>query len=144
MAWAGIVALLRDRFNANEILVSLMLVYVAEQLLNYLVYGPWKDPAGYNFPQTITFLKATQVPKLFTGYRVNVGVLIALVVGRGVLGPAVSHLRGLPAAGRRPGAGGGALRRLLVAQGACGRRCCSRAAWPASPAGSRSPGRSAS
>jgi simple sugar transport system permease protein len=79
MLWAGIVALLRDRFNANEILVSLMLVYVAEQLLNYVVYGPWKDPAGYNFPQTITFLKATQVPKLFTGYRVNVGVLIALV-----------------------------------------------------------------
>ena len=78
MAWAAIVALLRDRFNANEILVSLMLVYVAEQLLNYLVYGPWKDPAGYNFPQTITFLKSTQVPKLFTGYRVNVGVLVAL------------------------------------------------------------------
>src|SRR6478672_2540812 len=78
MAWAAIVALLRDRFNANEILRSLMLVYVAEQLLNYLVYGPWKDPAGYNFPQTITFLKSTQVPKLFTGYRVNVGVLIAL------------------------------------------------------------------
>jgi ABC-type uncharacterized transport system permease subunit len=79
MAWAAIVALLRDRFNANEILVSLMLVYVAEQLLNYLVYGPWKDPQGYNFPQTITFLKATQVPKLFTGFRINVGVLIALV-----------------------------------------------------------------
>ena len=78
MAWAAIVALLRDRFNANEILVSLMLVYVAEQLLNYLVYGPWKDPQGYNFPQTITFLKATQVPKLFAGYRVNVGAGIAL------------------------------------------------------------------
>src|SRR3954454_12054878 len=78
MAWAAIVALLRDQFHANEILVSLMLVYVAEQLLNYLVYGPWKDPAGYNFPQTITFLKSTQVPKLFTGFRVNVGVLIAL------------------------------------------------------------------
>jgi simple sugar transport system permease protein len=79
MAWAAIVALLRDRFNANEILVSLMLVYVAEQVLNYLVYGPWKDPQGYNFPQTITFLKATQVPKLFAGYRVNVGTVVALV-----------------------------------------------------------------
>ena len=79
MCWAAIVALLRDRFHANEILVSLMLVYVAEQLLNYLVYGPWKDPAGYNFPQTITFLKATQVPRLFAGYRVNVGVIVALV-----------------------------------------------------------------
>ena len=83
MLWAAIVALLRDRFNASEILVSLMLVYVAEMLLSYLVYGPWKDPAGYNFPQTITFLDATRVPKLFQGFRLNIGVFIALaaVVG---------------------------------------------------------------
>jgi simple sugar transport system permease protein len=79
MLWAALVALLRDRFNANEILVSLMLVYVAEQLLSYMVYGPWKDPAGYNFPQTITFLKSTQMPKLFTGFRVNAGVIVALL-----------------------------------------------------------------
>jgi ABC-type uncharacterized transport system permease subunit len=79
MVWSGIVALLRDRFNANEILVSLMLVYVAEQVLGYLVYGPWKDPAGFNFPQTITFLKLTNIPKLFPGYRVNIGVIIALL-----------------------------------------------------------------
>ena len=79
MVWAGVVALLRDRFNASEILVSLMLVYVAEQLLNYFVYGPWKDPNGYNFPQTITFLKSTQVPRLFAGYRINVGAIGALV-----------------------------------------------------------------
>nr|WP_316640544.1 ABC transporter permease [uncultured Roseateles sp.] len=78
MAWAGITALLRDRFNANEILVSLMLVYVAEQLLGYLVYGPWKDPKGYNFPQTITFLAVTKIPRLVDGWRVNIGVLIAL------------------------------------------------------------------
>jgi ABC-type uncharacterized transport system permease subunit len=79
MVWAGIVALLRDRFNANEILVSLMLVYVADQVLGYLVYGPWKDPHGFNFPQTITFLKSTGIPKLFTGYRVNIGLIIALL-----------------------------------------------------------------
>ena len=79
MLRGGVVALLRDRFNANEILVSLMLVYVADQVLGYLVYGPWKDPAGFNFPQTITFLKATQIPKLFTGFRVNIGLVIALV-----------------------------------------------------------------
>ena len=54
MVWASITAVLRDRFNANEILVSLMLVYVATFLLSYLVYGAWKDPKGYNFPQTIT------------------------------------------------------------------------------------------
>jgi simple sugar transport system permease protein len=78
MAWAAITAFLRDRFNANEILVSLMLVYVAEQLLNYLVFGPWKDPAGYNFPQTKTFEAVTQIPRLMQGSRINVGVLIAL------------------------------------------------------------------
>jgi simple sugar transport system permease protein len=78
MVWAGIVALLRDRFNANEILVSLMLVYVAELLLAYLVYGPWKDPKGYNFPQTITFLAATKLPRLVDGFRAHIGVLVAL------------------------------------------------------------------
>lgn len=78
MVWAGIVAWLRDRFNANEILVSLMLVYVATLVLGYLVYGPWKDPMGYNFPQTKSFEKVTQIPKLVQGMRMNIGVLIAL------------------------------------------------------------------
>ena len=77
MLWAAIVALLRDRFNASEILVSLMLVYVAELVLSYLVYGPWKDPKGYNFPQSISFLAATRVPRLVDGLRANIGVLIA-------------------------------------------------------------------
>ena len=79
MLWAGITALLRDRFNANEILVSLMMVYVAVQVLGYLVYGPWKDPNGYNFPQTQNFEAATRIPKLFTGSRMSIGVLFALV-----------------------------------------------------------------
>src|SRR5881409_3529643 len=84
MLWAGIVALLRDRANANEILVSLMLVYVAEMVLSYLVYGPWKDPQGYNFPQTISFLEPTKVPRLFGGmFRVNIGLPIALVTVAG-------------------------------------------------------------
>ena len=84
MLWAGIVALLRDRFNANEILVSLMLVYVAQYVLGYLVYGPWKDPQGYNFPQTITFLAVTKIPRLFDGsLRINIGVLIALAAVAG-------------------------------------------------------------
>ena len=79
MLWAGLVALLRDKFNANEILVSLMLVYVATLVLSYLVYGPWKDPMGYNFPQTKMFERVTQVPKLVQGMRMNIGVVIALV-----------------------------------------------------------------
>ncbi|MSQ50756.1 MAG: ABC transporter permease [Betaproteobacteria bacterium] len=78
MLWAGVTALLRDRFNANEILVSLMLVYVATMVLGYLVYGPWKDPLGYNFPQTKTFEAATRIPRLFEGSRVNIGLILAL------------------------------------------------------------------
>ncbi len=78
MVWAGITALLRDKFNANEILVSLMLVYVADLVLSYMVYGPWKDPAGYNFPQTKTFEASTKIPKLMDGSRVHVGLLLGL------------------------------------------------------------------
>jgi simple sugar transport system permease protein len=79
MLWASITALLRDRFNTSEILVSLMLVYVAIMLLNYLVYGPWKDPLGYNFPQTKTFEVVTQIPRLFKGSRINIGLFTALL-----------------------------------------------------------------
>ena len=79
MLWAGITALLRDRFNANEILVSLMLVYVGIQVLNYLVYGPWKDPMGFNFPQTKTFERVAQMPRLMQGSRLNIGLPLALV-----------------------------------------------------------------
>jgi ABC-type uncharacterized transport system permease subunit len=78
MAWAGLTAVLRDRFNASEILVSLMLVYVADMVLSYLVYGPWKDPAGFNFPQSKTFEAVTQIPRLMSGSRVTVGLLLAL------------------------------------------------------------------
>jgi ABC-type uncharacterized transport system permease subunit len=76
--WGGITAWLRDRFHASEILVSLMLVYVADMVLSYLVYGPWKDPAGYNFPQTRNFDLATLVPRLVTGSRAHLGLLLAL------------------------------------------------------------------
>jgi simple sugar transport system permease protein len=84
MAWAGLVALLRDRFNASEILVSLMLVYVAEQLLGWLVYGPWKDPDGYNFPQTVTFALTSRVPRLVDGLRMNLGIFVALAAVGGL------------------------------------------------------------
>ena len=79
MAWAAIVALLRDRFNTSEILVSLMLVYVANLLLSYLVFGPWKDPKGFNFPQTMSFASGTQIPRIVTGLRTHWGLVFALL-----------------------------------------------------------------
>jgi simple sugar transport system permease protein len=84
MFWASITAFLRDRFNASEILVSLMLVYVAGMVLSYLVFGPWKDPDGFNFPQSKTFEKVTQIPRLMDGSRVNLGLLLGLL-GAGLL-----------------------------------------------------------
>ena len=92
MAWAGITALLRDRFNANEILISLMLVYVAEMVLSYLVFGPWKDPNGFNFPQTKTFDAVTKIPRLMDGSRVHIGIVLALL---GVVGLSVFLFRTL-------------------------------------------------
>ena len=77
-AWAGLVALLRDRFDASEILVSLMLVYVANLLLSWLVFGPWKDPKGFNFPQTMSFAPETALPRIVAGLRVHWGLAVAL------------------------------------------------------------------
>ncbi len=77
--WASITAWLRDRFNANEILVSLMLVYVAQQLISWLVQGPWRDPNGYGFPQTELFEAAARVPLLFEGSRLTAGGALALL-----------------------------------------------------------------
>ena len=140
MLWAGIVALLRDRFNASEILVSLMLVYVAELLLAYLVYGPWKDPKGYNFPQTISFLAVTKIPKLIEGSRANIGVLIALAGVVGWLAAAGPNLCRLPAAGGRPGPCGSALCWLLVApQPVAGAAAVGRPGRPGRRAGSGRP-----
>ncbi len=76
--WASITAWLRDRFNANEILVSLMLVYIAHQLLSWLVQGPWRDPQGYGFPQSAQFVEAVRIPLLVEGTRLHVGSVLAL------------------------------------------------------------------
>jgi len=80
MFWAAIPAFLRTRFNANEILTSLMLTYVSELILIYLVTGPWRDPEGYGFPQTALFSSAATAPALFAGYRVHIGVVVSLIV----------------------------------------------------------------
>jgi general nucleoside transport system permease protein len=78
MAWAAIPAWLKTRFNANEILVSLMLAYVATLWLSLLVHGPWRDPEGFNFPQSTMFNATALLPILLPDTRLNVGFLIAL------------------------------------------------------------------
>jgi simple sugar transport system permease protein len=77
--WAAIPAFLKTKFNANEILVSLMLNYVAILLLALLVHSPLRDPDGVGFPQSILFSDSAILPILIEGTRLHAGVLIALV-----------------------------------------------------------------
>lgn len=80
MVWAAIPALLRTRFHANEILVSLMLTYVAGLLLDWLLRGPWKDPLGFGFPQTRDFAESYLMPVLVDGTRLHLGLVLAVVI----------------------------------------------------------------
>jgi len=111
MAWASIPALLRTRFNANEILTSLMLSYVALLLLSLLVHGPLRDPDGYNFPESRMFHDAALLPVIFEGTRLHIGALIALFVAvaawvmlsRTLIGFQIKVVGDAPAAGQYVG-----------------------------------------
>jgi len=86
MLWAAIPAFLRSRFNTSEILVSLMLTYVAPQLIIYLVSGPWRDPQGMNFPLSEMFGPSALYPVFYSdwhwafwrGTRINASVFMTL------------------------------------------------------------------
>jgi simple sugar transport system permease protein len=80
MAWAAVPAFLRVRLQVSEILTSLMLTYVAVQGLYYLVRGPWKDPDGFNFPQTRMFGADQTLPAIMPGSLVHLGIPAALLI----------------------------------------------------------------
>lgn len=80
MAWGAIPAFLKTRFNTNEILVSLMLTYVAILFLDFLVRGPWRNPEGFNFPESREFGDAALLPILIEGTRLHGGLVMALAV----------------------------------------------------------------
>ena len=111
MAYAAIPALLKTRFDVNEILTSLMLTYVATLLLSYLVYGPWKDPDGYGFPESRMFTVAQTLPVILEGTRLHLGALVALAValagwlimGRTIVGFQVKVIGQAPQAARFAG-----------------------------------------
>ncbi|MCZ6471099.1 MAG: ABC transporter permease [Gammaproteobacteria bacterium] len=78
MLWASVPAFLKTRFNTNEILVSLMLVYVAQLMVSWLVHGPMMDPDGFNFPQSRMFEESALLPMLVEGTRLNAAFLFAM------------------------------------------------------------------
>ncbi|MGV8854403.1 MAG: ABC transporter permease [Devosia sp.] len=110
-AWAAVPALLKTRFKVNEILSSLMLTYVALQLLSYLIGGPWKDPNGRNFPQTAPIAADQALPIIFPGTTIHLGVAIAvvlalvfwLIMARSVFGFQVRVVGSAPQAARYGG-----------------------------------------
>jgi ABC-type uncharacterized transport system permease subunit len=78
LAWAGLAAVLKTHFKANEILTTIMLNYIALNALLYCVHGPLKDPDGFNFPQTAMFSDASLLPLFSDEYRVNISLLFGL------------------------------------------------------------------
>jgi simple sugar transport system permease protein len=111
VAWAAIPAFLRSRFGTSEILVSLMLVYVAILLLSVLVHGPLRDPDGFNFPESRLFQDSGKVPVLVAGKRAHIGFLVALaavacawiLLGKHIVGFQVKVLGQAPQAARFAG-----------------------------------------
>jgi ABC-type uncharacterized transport system permease subunit len=75
--WATLAAVLRAWFGTSEILSTLMLNYVAESFLEFLVYGPWKGPD--RFPFTVYFPKSAWLPTLCTT-RIHPGVIVLVVL----------------------------------------------------------------
>lgn len=110
MAWAGLVAWLKLRFNANEILTSLMLVYVAHLVLVWLVSGPWRDPHGFGFPQSALFGAGATTPT-FGSTSIHLGCLLApllalviwQILARSVLGFQLRVVGQAPRAARYAG-----------------------------------------
>jgi ABC-type uncharacterized transport system permease subunit len=111
MAWAAIPAFLKTRFGTNEILVSLMLTYVAALVLSYLVHGPWKDPEGFNFPESRLFHDAATLPIILAETRLHIGaaltVLIVAIVwvmmSRTIVGYQIQVIGHTPGAARHAG-----------------------------------------
>jgi simple sugar transport system permease protein len=106
----AIPAFLKTRFGANEILTSLMLVYVAQLLLDWLVRGPWRDPKGFNFPKSAAFEGWQLLPTLGDG-RVHFGAalaiiavaVLAVVLGRTLKGFEIRVMGAAPRAGEFAG-----------------------------------------
>lgn len=110
MVWAGLVAWLKLKFNANEILTSLMLVYTAHLILVWLVSGPWRDPQGFGFPQSAMFGPGATTPTFGTT-SIHLGCVLApllaiviwQILGRSVLGFQLRVVGQAPRAARYAG-----------------------------------------
>lgn len=108
--WAAVCGLLRARGWLNEVFSTLLLNYVAILWVQFFVFGPWRDPASANYPESPLFTAAGQLPTFF-GTRVHLGIAFAivatllfyLVLNRTRWGLEMRALGGNPEAARRAG-----------------------------------------
>ncbi|MGC8972349.1 MAG: ABC transporter permease [bacterium] len=77
--WALITAILKVKFNLNEIIVSLMMNYIAIEFVNYLVYGPWKSPYEWGFPYSTKFPLSAQLSRI-SDTRIHYPTLILAII----------------------------------------------------------------
>jgi len=75
--WAAVAGALRAYWQVNEVIVTLLMNYIAILLTDYLIYGPWKNPDGFNFPLTAQFSDAARLADYF-GTRLHSGFFLAL------------------------------------------------------------------
>ena len=85
----GIVGWLRARFGANEIIVTIMMNYVALQLLTWVIRGPLQDPMRI-FPRSYALATEMQLPIIGSGTRLHAGIIVAVLVA-GLMQIAVSR-----------------------------------------------------
>ena len=108
--WASISGVLRAKGWASETISTLLLNYVAILLVNFFVFGPWKDSESANYPQTAAFVHAAILPA-FGGTRLHLGfafaffalILFHFVLSRTRWGLEIRAIGGNAEAARRNG-----------------------------------------
>jgi simple sugar transport system permease protein len=109
--WALIPAVLKAYWKVNEVISTLLLNYVALNILKYLMYGPWRDPTGHGFPLSKTFALNAQLPKIIPNSRTNLGLafgiiaafIIWFIIKKTKFGYRISIIGGNPNAARYAG-----------------------------------------
>jgi len=109
-AWAGICGLLRARGWLNEVFSTMLLNYLAVLVVDYLIFGPWRDPTSSNYPQSRLFPLAAWLPTIgdtrvtvFLFVAVAGIALFALILAYTRWGLEVRAIGGNPEAARRNG-----------------------------------------
>ncbi|MFO7887016.1 MAG: ABC transporter permease [Eubacteriales bacterium] len=81
--WAFIPALLKVKFQTNETIITLMMNYIALNIITYLQYGPWRDPQSLGFPKISSFAESALLPDVLgihMGWIVTVLTVVLVTV----------------------------------------------------------------